>query len=562
MSNPMDHLSTLLQTSRRVARSLPRWGRAVRRSGLLHLPRPRAVAAVGKAALRSENIISLSLRYQASHTPTRTAIEDGDHQLSYAALDRRVDQVARTLQARGILPGHSVAVMLSNSVEFFEVMLAIARMGANLTPMSDKFKAREVNYILEHSDATALIVDHDRLEVVEARWREALRVLVLRADADPPISAPLEDYAEITRAASAAPLERRQRHREGSKVIMYTSGTTGRPKGAQRRIRSLTPEGLLNTFAGFDFKNAERLYICTPLYHAAPWAMSSFVLGLGGTIILSKRWRGADTLAALEATHATTFLVVPTLVRRWLDLDSPQRPPALEKVISAGARFPAQWKREATERLGEVFYDFYGATELGIITIASPSDAREAPESVGKVLPHIDVKLLLEGREVAPGEPGELYARGQNFSGYLKNEAASEANSLDGYFSVGDIATLDGRGYLYIVDRRADMVVSGGVNIYPAEVEGVLRDHPDVNDVAVVGLPHPEFGEALHAFVVSRPGRTPDEAGLIAHCGEELARFKKPRGVTFLDALPRSPQGKVLKRELVARFSDPSDVRC
>jgi len=511
----------------------------LRRAGYLVLPKPAPAARLLTDLALGEHRLSLLLRFHAHDQPDGIALITDELRLTYGELDARVNACAHVLLGLGVRASDRVAARLPNGSTFIEVAFACARLGVSFTPIGTHLKQREVAYILENSSAQLLVTTPE--------LRVETRVRTLETGVGP------DSYKnQLARASRSDP----PRAGRGSKdaVLMYTSGTTGRPKGARRDVRASAIAELLYMVGGFDLTRHERFFICTPLYHATPWAFSNMILGMGATLVLAEKWHGLASLERMSKLNVTGMLVVPTLVRRWLDLPQVERrrahPRRLTKVVSAGARFPSQWKVEASAQIGPIFYDFYGATELGVISISDPQQTRQRPETVGRALPHIELRILRpDGCEAAVGERGELFARGQNFDGY-HGEADKNRPDAEGFISVGDIATLDMEGYLSIVDRIADMVISGGVNLYPAEIEQVLREHPAISDAAVIGVPDEEFGEALHAFVVLAVDETLSAEAVVAHCESQLAKVKRPKFVTFLESLPRSPQGKVLKREL------------
>ncbi len=444
-------------------------------------------------------------------------------------------------------------MILPNSPLFLISAIASSRINANFLPIGTQYKPTETSYILRHAKPKILIISSDYIENIDPTIiQEGTQIWVRTKQNQIIIPFPYTDVDAALASAPPLPLSKliksplNVEQNDANQLIMYTSGTTGKPKGATRNISDLGVEGILNLATALNINFNEKLYICTPLYHAAPWAMAALVLGFGGQLILSDKWQNQETLNEIEASGATSWLVVPTLIRRWLDLSSANRPPSLQKVYSAGARFPSAWKTEASQTFGPIFYDFYGATELGIVSVANPQDCIEKPTSVGRILPHIQTKL--QPHPNYPPQQGALFASGQNFSGYLGQ--SSPQSPFDGFFSVGDIAEIKDQ-YLYIVDRISDLIISGGVNIYPAEIEALLRSHPNISDAAVIGVPDPSFGEAIAAFIVPSPASPPPSPQEItAFCEKNLARFKKPKYIEFLDVLPISPQGKVLKRQL------------
>jgi len=284
---------------------------------------------------------------------------DSQGTLTYEALNTRVDRVAHALHAAGVRPGDTVAAMLHNGRAFFEVSLGSARLGARFTPMSDKFRLREAGYVLEHSEAKVLVVSSSQLEAVPASFIESAKVVEVGLDSSSACQN-TESYEAWLAAAPDTPFRPSPERRDAGEVLMYTSGTTGQPKGARRDLRNVSLFEALAILDGFELFRDEVLFICTPLYHAAPWAMSMMVLGMGGCVVVEQRWEGHATLQTMDRARVSTWLVVPTLVRRWLDLPSNERycPLSLRKVISAGAAFPAAWKREASGTFGERFFDF------------------------------------------------------------------------------------------------------------------------------------------------------------------------------------------------------------
>jgi fatty-acyl-CoA synthase len=303
----------------------------------------------------------------------------------------------------------------------------------------------------------------------------------------------------------------------------------------------------------------DRHLVVCPLYHSMAPAFAAILMGLGGTLVLMNHFDPAGALDIIARERVTCSLMVPTMLVRLAGLPAEVRAAhdtsSLRWVMSGAAPLPTETARRFMECFGPVLWNFYGATETGMVTLAGPRDHVSRPGTIGRALYGNQIRLLDDdGREVAPGAVGELYARNSMLiTGYHRNAEATRASQRDGLFSVGDLARRDADGYYYLESRKHDMVISGGVNIYPREIEDLLHTHPAILDAAVIGVPDPEWGETLHAFVVVRDGHAVSEAEVIEFCRAGLADFKRPRRVTFVAELPRNPTGKVLKRELRER---------
>ncbi|HEX8115449.1 MAG TPA: AMP-binding protein, partial [Kofleriaceae bacterium] len=366
------------------------------------------------------------------------------------------------------------------------------------------------------------------------------------------------DVAAWDRALAAASPHAPPRARggDGGGVIVYTSGTTGKSKGAHRNLRHTGLESVADLVLQVGIRGDDRHLVVCPLYHSMAPAFAAILMGLGATIVLMNHFDPAGALDIIERERVTCSLMVPTMLVRITSL-----PPdvlvgrdtsSLRWVMSGAAPLPTETARRFMDRFGPVLWNFYGSTETGLVTLAGPDDHLTRPGTIGRALRGNEIRLFDDdGREVAPGEIGELYARNSMLiTGYHRNTEATAASQRDGLFSVGDLARRDADGYYYLESRKHDLVISGGVNIYPREIEDHLHAHPAILDAAVVGVPDPEWGETLHAFVVVRDGHTLTEHDVIEHCRTGLADFKRPRKVTFVHELPRNPTGKVLKREL------------
>jgi fatty-acyl-CoA synthase len=472
----------------------------------------------------------------------------------------RIQRAAAALQGRGLGPGSSVVLLMRNRPEFVEVQAGAGLIGAAAVSASWRSTPSEVAYMAENSGARALVFDADLWPVVEQASRSIARIAARDyvAVGDGGGARYEEDFL-----ASAGPGPRVERGAaaEGA-VVVYTSGTTGKPKGA---VRKFSEGNLLSAlhFIGETPMRADDVHLAAcPLYHSAAFAFVTLTGILGGTTILMDEFHPQAWLDCVERHRVTTTTLVPTMLRRVLSLGpaalAARDTRSLRAIFSGSAPLPGPLGLEAMDRFGDILFNFYGATETGLVTLAKPADLRAAPGTIGRVVPGNEVRLLdPQGRDVPAGQVGELYARSTLLvAGYHDDPESTRSSMRDGYFSVGDLARCDAEGRYFLEGRVRDMIISGGVNVYPAEVEAVLEAHAGIVEAAVIGVDDAEWGERVRAFVVRAPGveaATLDEDAVRAWCRERLAGPKRPRDVIFVGALPRNPTGKVLKRELRLR---------
>ncbi len=496
----------------------------------------------------------------AQEDPTAPAVSDASRSIDRATWNERATRLANGLEAElGLRPGDRVAIRLHNCVEWFEITFALGKLGVTHVPVGTQLAADEVRYILDDSESRALITDDPQLA---AECAKGLSGTVIVGDS--PNEGQLDFESLIDRASDEA----RKPVAAPSATLAYTSGTTGRPKGA---LRESKPENaaavgayMRNLTSVLNMGPGERHLIVAPLYHAAPPAYAQTALLLGGSVIIRDRFDAAATVEALRDDITSTFMV-PTMIQRILALPAEARGtagfPSLHAIIAGGAPFPRELREPATAYFGEVLYDFYGSTETGLATVLLPEDQVSRPDSVGRVLEGVDIRFYDEaGNQVPDGERGEMFIGSPMLvTGYRGNDEATAEATRDGFFSVGDVGYRDSEGFVYVVDRVKDMIISGGVNIYPAEIEVVLRSHPAVYDAAVVGVPHDDLGEEVTAIVELAPDQSATGDAIIGYCSDRLARNKIPRSVDFIDELPRNPSGKILKRDLRAPYWEGHD---
>ena len=492
------------------------------------------------------------LSANAARTPQKAAVVDRDRVVPYDELDRRTNALARVIAACSD-PAAPVAAMLPNCVELIETGAAAAKAARAFVPVNWHLKGEELGYLLADSRAGLLVVDASLREHVEAALATvACPVLVVRGDASAVSGAVA--YEEAVAGQDDGPVE-------GAWAtpawMFYTSGTTGRPKGVVHgelhpQAMTMAQQGLMALW-GFT---AEDVYLLSgPGYHAGPGGYTFTTLFAGGTVVVLPEWDAREWLRLAAEHRVTTTFMTPAHFIRLLEVPAEERAEydltALRLVIHAGAPCPVEVKRRMLEALPHVeISELYGASEGGVTKI-SRAEWESHPGSVGRPWPGVEVRILdPDGDPLPPGHDGLVYVRpagGHRFS-YHDDEAKTRDAWRDDAFTVGDVGHVDADGWLYLTDRASDMVLWGGVNIYPREIEECLHRHSAVVDCAVFGVPDARSGEVLHAVVEVRAPVEPDE--LRAHLSRSLADFKVPRVIDIVDALPRQPNGKVLKRLL------------
>ncbi len=498
--------------------------------------------------------------HAAAHPDKEALVEYGEHgvkRYTWGELDATINRLGNALIARGVHGGGRVALMLPNGSEYLLAQQTLARIGASAVQIGYRLKAGEVAYILDNSQPAATIVYADYLPtMLEARKQAGGKggpLIVVGGDGatDPAV----EDWDRAL--ASAAPdMPPRQRGGDGGGVIVYTSGTTGKPKGAARNWSKTGFESVADMIYQVGMRADDRHLVVCPLYHSAAPAFVAIMMAMGATIVLQNHFEPEAALDIIQKERVTCSMMVPTMLIRMSNLPEETLrkydTSSLRWVMSAAAPLTTEAARRYMEVFGPILWNFYGATETGLVTLAGPGDHVSRPGTIGKKLRGTDIRLLDDAGNIVPdGQVGELYASTPTIiSGYHGNEDATKSSLRDGYFTVGDVGRVDSEGYYYLESRKHDMVISGGVNIYPREIEDHLSTHPAVLECAVVGVPDPEWGETLKAFVVLRSGQTMTETDVINFCREGLADFKRPRKVSFISEMPRNPTGKILKREL------------
>jgi acyl-CoA synthetase (AMP-forming)/AMP-acid ligase II len=484
---------------------------------------------------------------------------------TYAELNARANRVANLLMSLGAGPGKKVLWCGPNSPEVVAVISATRKLGAVAVPLNYRLTAQEARYVINHSDAEVAYVDCEQApmfaELVSRGQLERMRHIIAvggLAGAAPPGT--LTD-ADIAAEPSGAPDVGDAVGAGGT--MIYTSGTTGKPKGA---VRSGPPNpellGALLTLFGY---RPDDVYITSgPLYHSGPSAFLGAALLYGQTIVVQRKFDAGDWLRLVDKYKASSTFAAPAVIRMICALPQEVKDRYDRSTMRVMLANAAPWsyalkKQYVADFPPESLFEIYGSTELGVDTVLLPEDQLRKPGSCGKPAPGIEILLVgADGNTVTgtgPDHAGEVFIRSKGtFDTYYKNDASYEANSRGDFHTVGDIAYWDDEGYLYICDRKTDMIISAGMNIYPAEIEAVLDQHPGIYEAAVFGIPSEEWGEIVHATVVRSPGSSLTGDEITAFAREHLAGYKVPRSVAFADELPRTGSGKILKRQLRAPY--------
>ena len=523
--------------------------RTLAETGILRPTRPDKALRIANAVRRWGPTPAAGYTASAIRDPDRTAIVDELGTLTFEEVHRRTNALAHSLSDAGVKEGDAVAIMIRNYRGFIDTTVACSKLGAQALYLNTAFAGPQITEVVKREKPVALIYDAEFEGLTHDAGQRRKRFIACHDGGEKPTDPVLEDLIEAGDPDDVVPPESKGR------VVILTSGTTGSPKGAQRKQpESLDPAAAL--FSKIPLRAGEPTMIAAPMFHS--WGFVHFTLGmgLGSTLVLRRKFDPEDTLSATAQHECTALVVVPVMLQRIMELpvETIDRYDlgALRVIAASGSALPVELAVTLMDRFGDVLYNLYGSTEVAWATIATPEDLRAAPGTAGRPPRGTVVKLLdEEGNEVPEGETGRIFVGNEMaFEGYT---GGGSKENMGGLLSSGDVGHFDAGGRLFIDGRDDEMIVSGGENVFPREVEDLLHDHESIDEVAVIGVEDEQFGQRLKAFVVRCGGSSVGDEELKDYVKANLARYKVPREIEFLDELPRNATGKVLKRELAER---------
>jgi fatty-acyl-CoA synthase len=517
------------------------------RLGIARPIRPDRLIGMAKGVRQWGMSPAAAYAINAARDPDRLAVIDERESVTYAEIDRRSSIVAAALGGMGVAAGDPVALLARNSAAFIVAQVAASKLGADVLYANTGFAGPQLGDVLKSENAAAVIADEEFAPLLDdvAGSLPRLTAWVDKGDA------PKDSIAGLVKAAEGSATPSLPRPSQEGRHVILTSGTTGKPKGASRG----SPSGLSGAISGLAFLDAIPYrargvtVLAAPAFHA--WGLGNLMVGmmLQSTFVMTRRFDPAYTLELVEKHTADTIAAVPVMCQRMLEVESQPDTSSLKIVALSGSALAPSLATKFMDRFGDVLYSLYGSTEVAYVSVAGPKDLRAAPNTAGRVLRGVTIRLVDDNDEdVPPGDVGRIFAgSGMSFEGYTSGEDKTRLGKLA---SIGDVGRIGDDGRLYVEGRDDDMIVSGGENVFPAEVEETLHQHAAVADVAVVGMPDEKFGQALVAHIVLKGGKSASADDLRKHVKAHLANYKVPREIVFHDQLPRNETGKVLKREL------------
>ncbi len=519
-------------------------------AGAFRIEPPQNMASM-VADIRRWGEIGMLPAINARRTPDGVAVIDDEGQLTFAELDQAVHAVANGLIAMGVKGGDGVAILARNHRWFLIANFGAARVGARIILLNTEFSGPQIRDVSEREGARVIIYDDEYTDAVKLAEPALgkIRALSVNPDKPKPSGSTDETLADLIARSSKEPAPKVTKH---SSVIILTSGTTGTPKGANRKTpATLAPIG--GILSHVPFRSGEVTALPSPMFHALGYLHSTLASILGSTLVLRRRFKPATVLEDVPKYGVSAIVVVPVMLSRMLDaleqMDPKPDLSSLRIIFASGSQLGAELATRTMKDIGPVVYNLYGSTEIAFASIARPEDLQKNPATVGPVVKGVKVKIVDDnGDEVQQGEVGRIFVgNSMPFEGYT---GGGGKQIIDGLMSSGDVGYFDHHGLLYVSGRDDEMIVSGGENVFPAEVEDLISGHPDVIEATALGVDDDDFGQRLRAFVVLRANTETGEDEIKEYVREHLARYKVPREVVFLQELPRNPTGKILKREL------------
>jgi fatty-acyl-CoA synthase len=518
---------------------------ALHSAGVLH---PRFLVSMGRGFVRHGNSLASLVAGAALLRGDETALVDDAGALTFRQLERRVLSIADGLRTAGVGPGENVGLLCRNHRGFVEATAAVNGLGADLLFLNTGFAGPQLGEVLDREGAGTLVYDEEYAEIVEAHAGERRRFVAWHeSESQVPT---LEDLAR-EHPPSALP-----RPAKPGNTTVLTSGTTGTPKGARRDTSDRNQASELGLLEILPVRVGVETLVCAPAFHGWGLTHTSIALTFASTLTLHRRFDPLRTLQTIEERRIDSLVVVPTMMQRILalgdDVIRRHDVSSLRATFSSGSALPGELAIAWMDAFGDNLHNFYGSTEVAQATCAGPEDLRAAPGTAGRPPMGTVVEILdEEGNPLPPGQTGRIFVSNPSqFSGYT---GGGGKEVIRGMMSIGDVGHFDDEGRLFVEGRDDDMIVSGGENVFPREVEDLLSDHPAILEAAVIGVEDADFGQRLRAFVVRQESAAIDGSAVQEHVRSHLARHKVPRDVIFLDEIPRNPSGKVLKRVLRER---------
>jgi fatty-acyl-CoA synthase len=546
---PGQAVAKIFQYAERGAAEL-HYVRKIIEAGAFRLEPPQNYAAM-VAEIAKWGEFGMLPSMNARRTPHRAACIDEEGEFTYKELDEASHAVANGLLDMGVKAGDGVALLARNHRWFLVANYGAARVGARIILLNSEFSGPQIKEVAEREGAKVIIYDDEYTNAVSKAEPKLgkLRALGTNPDADEPSGSTDETLEELIARSSKEPAPKAGKH---ASIIILTSGTTGTPKGANRSTPpTLAPVG--GILSHVPFKANEVTSLPAPMFHALGYLHGTLGLFLGSTLVLRRKFKPPLVLEDIEKHKATAMVVVPVMLSRLLDavekMDKKPDLSSLNVVFVSGSQLGAELASRALKDLGPVIYNMYGSTEIAFATIAGPKDLQRNAATVGPVVKGVKVKIFDDnGKELPQGQVGRIFVGNAfPFEGYT---GGGGKQIIDGLLSSGDVGYFDEHGLLYVSGRDDEMIVSGGENVFPAEVEDLISGHPEVVEATAIGVEDKEWGHRLRAFVVKKQDASLDEDTVKHYVRDHLARYKVPREVIFLDELPRNPTGKILKREL------------